>query len=74
MAPNAFKVIGIDGYTVPEILQQTRDTRTVNPGERYDIEIAGDNPGVWLFHCHHIHHASAGMIIPLFYDGYKPLV
>ncbi len=71
---HSFKVIAIDGYAVPEIAQQTRDTLTVNPGERYDIEIVGDNPGVWLFHCHHVHHASAGMIIPFFYEGYKPLV
>lgn len=71
---HAFKVVAIDGYVVPEVAQQTRDTLTVNPGERYDIEIVGDNPGVWLFHCHHVHHASAGMIIPFFYEGYKPLV
>lgn len=71
---HAFKVIAIDGYIVPEIAQQTRDTLTVNPGERYDIEIIGNNPGVWLFHCHHVHHASAGMIIPFFYEGYKPLI
>ncbi len=71
---HAFKVVAIDGYPVPESAQQIRDNLPVHPGERYDIELVADNPGVWLFHCHHVHHAAAGMILPLFYEGYGPLV
>jgi manganese oxidase len=69
---HAFKVIAIDGNIVPEAAQQTMDVITVHPGERRDIEIIADNPGVWLFHCHDTHHASGGMIMPFFYEGYEP--
>jgi manganese oxidase len=71
---HAFKVIAIDGNIVPGPVQQTMDVITVHPGERRDIEIIADNPGVWLFHCHDTHHAAGGMIMPFFYEGYEPLV
>ena len=38
------------------------DTQGVNPGERYDLIVHADNPGVWVFHCHNLHHAVNGMI------------
>lgn len=69
---HSFKVVAIDGNPVPQSAQQMRDNLPILPGERYDIELVADNPGVWLFHCHHVHHAAAGMIIPFFYEGYKP--
>lgn len=69
---HSFKVVAIDGSPVPKVAQQTRDNLPVLPGERYDIELIADNPGVWLFHCHHVHHASAGMVLPFLYEGYKP--
>ena len=28
------------------------DTLGVNPGERWDVVITADRPGVWAFHCH----------------------
>ncbi len=71
---HSFRVVAVDGNPIPKDAQLTRDNLPVLPGERYDIELVANNPGVWLFHCHHVHHASAGMIIPLFYEGYKPLV
>lgn len=71
---HSFKVIAIDGNSVPAVARQMRDTLPILPGERYDIELIAENPGVWLFHCHHVHHASAGMIIPFFYEGYKLLI
>ncbi len=37
---------------------------------RYDIEIAGTNPGVWMFHCHMPNHQDNGMITALVYDGF----
>jgi FtsP/CotA-like multicopper oxidase with cupredoxin domain len=69
---HSFSVVAIDGNPVPKAAVQMRDNLPVLPGERYDIELVADNPGVWLFHCHHVHHASAGMILPFFYDGYRP--
>ncbi len=54
----AFQVVAIDGYPVPEGARQTRDTLSVAPGERYDIEFVATEPGTWLFHCHILHHAT----------------
>lgn len=71
---HSFRVVAVDGNPIPKDAQLIRDNLPVLPGERYDIELVANNPGVWLFHCHHVHHASAGMVIPLFYEGYKPLV
>ncbi len=65
-----FKVVATDGNPVPEAAQLTKNTITLNPGETYDIEFAANNPGVWAFHCHELHHAGAGMMTLLKYDGY----
>jgi len=50
-----------------------RDVVPVSPGERYDIEFVADNPGVWLFHCHELHHMDAGMAVLVQYEGYEPV-
>jgi FtsP/CotA-like multicopper oxidase with cupredoxin domain len=34
------------------------DTLGVNPGERYDVLIKVDRPGVWAFHCHILPHVE----------------
>ena len=34
------------------------DTLGVNPGERFDVAIAADRPGVWAFHCHILPHVE----------------
>lgn len=68
---HSFKVVAVDGNAVPAAAQLTRDTITIAPGERYDIEFEANNPGVWVFHCHELHHADDGMIVPFVYDGYE---
>jgi len=50
-----------------------RNTITINPGETVDILVRGNNPGPWLLHCHHVHHAAAGMITLLQYEGHGPV-
>ena len=30
----------------------------VNPGERYDVVVQLDRPGLWAFHCHILPHAE----------------
>lgn len=62
------KIVATDGNPVPLSAQLTRNTITINPGETYDIEFVANNPGTWLFHCHELHHAGGGMIIPLQYE------
>ncbi|HET9318993.1 MAG TPA: multicopper oxidase domain-containing protein [Bryobacteraceae bacterium] len=68
----AFKIIATDGNPVPPNVQLVKDTVLIGPGERYDLEVDGTNPGVWMFHCHINNHAANGMSTVLNYDGYQP--
>ncbi|NEW08610.1 multicopper oxidase family protein [Paenibacillus sp. SYP-B3998] len=49
-----------------------KDTLNVKPGEEYEVAFEADNPGDWMFHCHDLHHASAGMVTHLLYNNFKP--
>ena len=51
---------------------RTKDTVLIGPGERYDIELTGSNPGVWMFHCHMENHADNGMMTLIQYEGERP--
>lgn len=53
-----FKIVATDGYPVPEGMQLTKDVVNIGPGERYDLLIELDNPGVWVFHCHILSHVE----------------
>lgn len=66
-----FKVVSADGNELPESQQYLRNTTALNPGEIYDIEFTANNPGVWAFHCHELHHAGGGMMTLLKYEGYN---
>jgi FtsP/CotA-like multicopper oxidase with cupredoxin domain len=68
----SFKIIATDGNPVPPAAQLTKDTVNIAPGERFDLEVDGTNPGVWMFHCHINNHAANGMSTALQYDGYQP--
>jgi hypothetical protein len=61
---SSFKVVAVDGNPVPEAAQLTRDTITVNPGERYDIEFKATMPGTWILHCHILHHVTNNNVEP----------
>ena len=45
------------------------DSLEVDPGESYDLMLVADNPGVWMFHCHNLPHARAGLMTHLMYEG-----
>lgn len=47
-----------------------KDTLNVRPGEQYVVAFEADNPGDWMFHCHDLHHASAGMVTDVMYKDY----
>ncbi|GER71373.1 copper oxidase [Weizmannia acidilactici] len=49
-----------------------KDTLNVKPGEEYVVAFKADNPGNWMFHCHDLHHASAGMVTMVKYKGFTP--
>jgi len=52
------KVVGTDGHPVPEGAQVLKDTITIGPGERYDLDFVADNPGAWVYHCHILSHVQ----------------
>lgn len=68
-----FSVTAIDGNPVPVAAIQRRNTVVVAPGETYDVTFTANNPGVWMLHCHELHHSDAGMMTTLQYDGYTPV-
>jgi len=39
-----------------------KDTATVNPGGEIEFQFDADNPGDWLYYCHHAYHQEAGMM------------
>lgn len=47
-----------------------KDTLNLLPGEEYVVAFEADNPGDWMFHCHDLHHATAGMITELDYTDF----
>ena len=49
-------VFAKDGFYLP--VPYLVDTLNIAPGERYDVLIDCDNPGVWAFHCHILSHAE----------------
>jgi FtsP/CotA-like multicopper oxidase with cupredoxin domain len=53
-----FQIVATDGYPVPEAARLTKDTVSVDPGERYDIEFVATEPGQWILHCHITHHTT----------------
>ena len=60
----AFKIVATDGHPVPEAAQLTKDTLSVAPGERYDIEFVATEPGQWMLHCHILHHTTNDNVEP----------
>ncbi|WP_068778159.1 multicopper oxidase family protein [Paenibacillus sp. GM2] len=65
-----FQVLSKNGQPL-EGAPVIKDTLNVKPGEKYVVAFEADNPGDWMFHCHDLHHASAGMMTDLKYDGYQ---
>ena len=51
------RVIARDGYPLGDA-EFDCDTLGVNPGERYDVIITADRPGIWAFHCHILPHVE----------------
>jgi plastocyanin len=64
--------VATDGNAVPEAAQITKDTIMIAPGERYDLLLVADNPGVWMVHCHIENHADNGMMTLIQYEGVMP--
>jgi len=65
-----FELVALDGNPVPKAAVQERNTYTIHPGETADFLLTANNPGNWLFHCHQVHHAAAGMVLLIEYEGF----
>lgn len=48
-----------------------KDTILVKPKEKYTIVFKANNSGLWVEHCHELHHAEAGMMQEIIYTDYK---
>jgi multicopper oxidase len=44
-----------------------KDTVIVRPMERLAVDLAAENPGQWVVHCHNLYHMQAGMMTTLSY-------
>ena len=54
---HVMKVIERDGRPLGTAAFEC-DTLGVNPGERYDVVVKVDRPGIWAFHCHILPHVE----------------
>lgn len=57
-----FLIVAMDGS--PAADPQERDTVQVGPGQRIDILLTADNPGLWPLHCHRLPHVANDHIYP----------
>lgn len=51
-----FEVVAADGFVLEQ--PYMADTLMIAPGQRFDILVKADNPGVWAFHCHILPHVE----------------
>ncbi|UCH45673.1 MAG: multicopper oxidase domain-containing protein [Nitrospiraceae bacterium] len=69
-----FRVVARDGSYVDE--PQLIDTVHIGSGQRVDILLKADNPGIWPFHCHRLNHIAndhiypGGMLTFIVYEDY----
>jgi len=72
MHGHSFKIVATDGNPIPMGMEWIKDSLLIGPSERYDLEFTGNNPGVWMFHCHIEHHMANGMMTVIQYEGEVP--
>lgn len=53
-----FKIVGADGFPIRKKNQIYKNTILVSSEETWDIEFEARNPGIWLVHCHMLHHVT----------------
>jgi FtsP/CotA-like multicopper oxidase with cupredoxin domain len=53
-----FQVVGQDGYPLSAANRYMADTLVVAPGQRFDLLVHADSPGLWAFHCHILNHVE----------------
>jgi FtsP/CotA-like multicopper oxidase with cupredoxin domain len=68
-----FHPVHLHGHSF-QVLATTRpgprkDTVIVRPMQQLAVDLAADNPGQWMLHCHNLYHQQAGMMTTLTYEG-----
>jgi FtsP/CotA-like multicopper oxidase with cupredoxin domain len=53
-----FQVVAVDGFVLRPAMRYMADTLTVAPGQRFDVYVKADYPGVWAYHCHILPHVE----------------
>ena len=56
MHGHQLKVVALDGNDVEN--PYWLNTVDIAPGQTVDVEVVGDNPGTWTFHCHIVPHVT----------------
>jgi FtsP/CotA-like multicopper oxidase with cupredoxin domain len=51
------QVFAKDGANLP--MPYLADTLNIAPGERYDVIVDCQEPGLWAYHCHILTHAES---------------
>lgn len=57
---HSFRVLARNGQ--PTAHREWRDTVLMAPEEEVEIAFVGDNPGLWMLHCHVLEHQQGGMM------------
>jgi manganese oxidase len=53
-----FQVVAEDGFALAPANRYMADTLMVAPGQRFDVIVQADYPGVWAYHCHILPHVE----------------
>lgn len=53
-----FEVVGQDGFVLAPANRYMADTLQIAPGQRFDLLVKADYPGVWAYHCHILPHVE----------------
>ncbi|MBJ7608870.1 MAG: multicopper oxidase family protein [Candidatus Dormibacteraeota bacterium] len=64
---HAFEPVVLNGH--PWRALMLKDVIGVAPHATVTVRFVADNPGVWMIHCHELHHAAGGMDTLLQYAG-----
>jgi FtsP/CotA-like multicopper oxidase with cupredoxin domain len=53
-----FQVVAEDGFVLNRAGRYMADTLMIAPGQRFDVIVHADYPGVWAYHCHILPHVE----------------
>ena len=53
-----FEVVAQDGFVLSNANRYMADTLMIAPGQRFDVLVDANSPGIWAFHCHILPHVE----------------